>query len=76
MVNVSVDTEKSFENYFDDVLKVFWEWHSKLAREDFLIVELVFHPGHQEVDVLAGTDLKWCFHIVAISPEIFIFRSG
>lgn len=76
MIDVGIDSEKSFENHLDNVDEVFGERHSKGAREYFFIIQLVLHPGHQEVDVLAGTDFQGSFDIVAICPEILILGTS
>jgi hypothetical protein len=52
MVDMRVHSEESLENYFDDVNEVFREGNSKLAGEDFFVVQLILHPGHQEINVL------------------------
>ena len=46
VVNMSVDSEKPFEYNFDDVHEILWEWYPKSTREYFLIVKLIFNPGH------------------------------
>ena len=56
VVDVSIDAEKSFEDNFDNCFKVAWERNSKRAREDLLIIQLIFNPRHQEVDILSSTD--------------------
>lgn len=76
MIDVGVYSEKSFENHLDNVDEVFGERYSKGAREYFFIIQLVLHPGHQEIDVLAGTDFQGSFDIVAICPEILILGTS
>ena len=53
VIDVSIHTEQSFEDDFDDAYKVFGEGNTKLAREYFFIIELVFDPSHQEVYIFA-----------------------
>ena len=38
MVNMCVDSEKSLEDHFDDILKVLGKGYAKLAGEDPLVV--------------------------------------
>jgi hypothetical protein len=54
MVNVSVDTEQALENHLNDIQEIFREGHTKGTGENLLVVQLVLHPGHQEVDVFLG----------------------
>ncbi len=76
VVDVGVHSEQAFEDHLDDVHEVLGELHSQLTGEDLLIVELVLHPSHQEVDVLSCTHLQGSLHIVAISPEVFILGAS
>ena len=72
VVDVRINSEQALENDLDDCLKVSGEWNAKGARENLLVVELVLNPRHEEVDVLAGGDLEWRLHVVAISPEVLV----
>ena len=72
VVDVCVDSEQSFEDDLDDCLEVAWEGYSEGAREDFLVVQLILHPCHQEVNVFSGADLEWCLDVVTISPQVLI----
>jgi hypothetical protein len=40
VVDVSVNSEQSFEDYLDDVHEIARKWDANLAREYFFIVEL------------------------------------
>ncbi len=72
VVYVSIHPEESLEYDFDNVHKVFWEGHSQLAWEYFFVVELVFDPGHQKVDVLCSADFEGRLDVVTISPEVLV----
>ena len=75
MIDVSIDTEQSLKDNLDDCREVLREWNTYQAREDLLVVELVLHPGHKEVNILGSTDFEWCLDVVPISPEILVFRT-
>ena len=53
VVNVRVHTEQTLEDHFDYGFEVSGEGDSKGTREDFFIIELVFDPRHQKVNVFA-----------------------
>lgn len=46
VVDVCIDTEQPLEDHLDDVEEVLWEGHTKSAREDLLIVQLILNPCH------------------------------
>ena len=46
VINMRIYSEQSFENDFNYVHEVFWEWDTKSAWEYFFVVELVLNPGH------------------------------
>ena len=54
MVNMRIHSEKSFEYHLNDIQKVLRERHSQLTRKQVLIIQLVLHPGHQEVNIFAS----------------------
>ena len=68
MVDVSIYSEKTLENNFDNVHKVLWERNSDCTWKNLFVVKLVFYPGHQEINVLTSTDLERCLNIMSISP--------
>ena len=68
MINMSIDSEQTFEYNLNDIDKVLGERNSKLARENLFVIQLIFYPSHQKVDIFCGTDLKRSFDVVAISP--------
>lgn len=76
MVDVSVHSEKSLEDYLNYTDKVLGERHSKLAWENLLIVKLVLDPSHQKIDVLLSTDFQRSFDVVTIRPEVFVFGTS
>ena len=75
VIDVCVHSEESFEDDLDDVDKVLGEWDSQSTREDLLVVELVLHPGHQEVNVLARTHLQRRLHVVSVRPQVLVLRT-
>ena len=52
VVDVSIHSEETLENDLDDIEEIFREGDTEGAGEDFFVVKLVLHPGHQEIDVL------------------------
>ena len=52
VVDVSIHSEETLENDLDDIEDIFREGDSEGAGEDFFVVKLVLHPGHQEIYVL------------------------
>lgn len=46
VVDMSVDSKQSLEDYFDNVDEIFGERYSESAGEDFFIIQLVLHPSH------------------------------
>ena len=68
VVNVSINSKQTLEDHFDNVLKVLGEGYSQLAREDLLIVKLIFNPGHQKINVLSCADFQRSLDVMAISP--------
>ena len=46
VVDVCVNSEQSFKDNFNDAHEIFWKRYSKLAWENFFIIELVFYPSH------------------------------
>jgi hypothetical protein len=57
VVNVGVDSEKTFEYHFDNVDEVTWKWDAQLARKNFFVVQLGLYPSHQKINVLSGAHL-------------------
>ena len=76
MVDMRIYSKQSLEYYLDNSCKILGEWNTQLAWEDFLVIELVLYPSHQEVNILACTNFQWCFNIVSIGPEVFIFGAS
>ena len=76
VVDVRVHSEKSFENYFDDVHEVLREGDAESTGEDYFVVQLVFDPCHQEIDVFACTDFERCLDIVTVSPKILVLGTS
>ena len=70
MIHVSVHSEQSLEDGLGVGEEVVGEGDTDLAGEEVLIVQLVLHPGHQEVNVLGCRTLDWFLHLVTISPVI------
>ena len=68
VVDVSVNSEESFEDNFDDVNEVSWKGDAQLTREHLFVIELRLNPRHQEIYVLGGTNFKRCFYVLAICP--------
>ena len=52
VVDVSIHSEETLENDLDDIEEIFREGDTEGAGEDFFVVKLVLHPGHQEIYVL------------------------
>ncbi len=52
VVNMRIYSEQSFEYHFDDVEEVLRKRGVEPRRKDCVVVELMFDPGHQEIDVL------------------------
>ena len=46
VVDVGVDSEQTFEDDFDDGFEVSGEGNAKGTRENLLVIQLVFNPGH------------------------------
>ena len=76
VVDMSIYTEESFENDSDYRSKVLWEWNTQRTREDFLIVQLILYPCHQEIDVLTSTNFQGSFNVVTICPKVLILWTG
>ena len=76
VVDVRVHSKKSFKNYFDDVHEVLRERNTESTGEDYLVVQLVFDPCHQEINVFTCTDLEWSLDIVSVSPEILVLGTS
>ena len=57
MVNMGVDSEQSLEDDFNNIKEVLWERDSNLAWKKVFIVELIFNPCHQKVDVFTCRNL-------------------
>ena len=76
VVYVGIHAEQSLKNNLNYVHKVLREWNTQGTREDLLIIELVLNPGHQEVNVLTGTDLQWGLDVVAVCPEVFVLGAS
>ena len=70
MIHMSVHSEQSLEDGLGVGEEVVGEGDTDLAGEEVLIVQLVLHPGHQEVNVLGCGALDWFLHLVTISPVI------
>jgi nucleosome binding factor SPN SPT16 subunit len=51
VINVSINSEQSLEDHFNDADEVFRKWNANLTWKDLLTIQLIFHPGHQEVYV-------------------------
>jgi hypothetical protein len=54
VVDMRIDTEQALEDNLNDVQEIFREGHTQGTRENFLIIQLVLNPGHQEVNVFLG----------------------
>ena len=76
MVDVGVDSEKSFENGFDHGEETFGERDADLAGEEGFIVELVFDPGHEKFYVFRSWHFERGFDILSVSPEILKLLAG
>lgn len=76
VINMSIDPEKSLENHLDYIHEILRKGYAQSTWEDLLIIQLIFDPGHKEVDILASTNFKWSFDVVAISPQVLVFRSS
>ena len=76
MVDVGIHAEKSLKDDLNYCHEVFGERNSKLTRKYLLIIQLVFHPCHQKVDIFTCTHLERRLHVMSVSPEIFILGSG
>lgn len=72
VVNVRVYAEEPLEYYLDDIEEVLRERHTEGAREDLLVVQLIFNPGHQKINVLLRAHLKRRLHIMAVGPQILV----
>ena len=44
-----------------------------LAGEQVLVVKLIFHPGHQQLDVLGSRHFERSFNILPIRPQVLEF---
>ena len=67
-----VDAEQPLEDHLDYCFEVPWEGHAQGAREYFLVIQLIFDPSHQKVDVFARADLERGFHVVPVGPEVLV----
>lgn len=56
MIDMSINSEEPLEDDFYDIYKVLWERDTQLARENLLIVKLIFNPSHQEINVFLSAD--------------------
>ena len=75
VVDVSVNSEESFEDNFDDVNEVSGKGDAQLTREHLFVIELRLNPRHQKIYVLCCTYLQRGFYVMTISPQILIFWS-
>ena len=75
MVDVCIYSEKPFKNDSYYIHEIFREWNTKSTWKNFLIVQLIFDPGHQEINIFTRANFEWSFHIMSISPQIFVFWS-
>ena len=76
MINMSVDSEQSFQNQLGNRDEVLREGSTDLAGEESLVVYLVLYPGHQVVDVLGGGALDWLLDVFPVSPVVFVLRAS
>ena len=53
VVDVRVHSEQPLEDHLDYAHEVFGEGHAQNLREDLLVAQLILHPRHQEINVLA-----------------------
>ena len=72
VVDVRVHPEQPLENHLYYRHEVLRERHPNGAGEDLLVVQLVFHPGHEEVNVLAGAHLERRLHVVTVCPQVLV----
>ena len=49
-----IDAEQSFKDDLDDCLEVPRERHTQGTWEDLFIIELIFDPSHEKVDVFTS----------------------
>ena len=54
VVDVSIHSEQSLEDHFDDCFEIARKWYSKGTGENLLVIELVLNPRHQEVDIFSS----------------------
>ena len=76
VVNVSVDSEQSFQNQFGDGDKVSRKGNSNLAGKESLVVYLVLYPSHQVVNVLGSRALDGLLHVLAVRPVVLVLGAG
>lgn len=76
MVDMSVDTEQTFENGLGNRREVLHKRHADLGRKDRFIIELILHPGHQIVDVTRCGTFDRLLDGLTICPMVFIFGPG
>lgn len=75
VINMSIYSEESLEDHLDYIHEILWKGYAKSTWENLLVIQLVFDPCHKKVDILACTNFKWSFDVVAISPQVLVFRS-
>jgi hypothetical protein len=76
VINMSIDPEESLKDHFNYIHEILRKGYTESTWEDLLIIQLVFDPGHKEVDILASTNFQWSLDVVAISPQVLVFRSS
>ena len=76
VIDMRINSKKSFENHFNDVHKVSREWNTKLAGENFFVIELGLNPCHQKIYVFRGTNFERSFNVLTIRPEILVLGPG
>ena len=54
VIYMCIDAEQSFKDDLDDCLKVPREWYTEGTWEDLFIIELIFDPSHEKVDVFTS----------------------
>ena len=62
--------EKPLEDGLGVCEEVVGEGDTDLAGEQRLVVQLVLHPGHQEVNVLGGGAFDRLLHLVTVGPVV------
>ena len=54
VIYMCIDAEQSFKDDLDDCLKVPRERYTEGTWEDLFIIELIFDPSHEKVDVFTS----------------------